>query len=248
MHLGFGLSSSLHLVVSEVSRFITRYNELAAHASSIFDQAAEQKEDTSHAEPDEAQNVEPERSLAEEEEDEKQEETTEAYNEDDNVEDVVEAVKAEPFGKEGENEEQLPSELYNEEDDDTIEGGANVSEALESSHSAEAVYLAEEVSISNQNHEETNGGGHAAADIETKGDDIVDYDEAYHSDEVGEAEAGADKPEYDEEENQQETYEDKVGDSIRQSKRPLEEEVTRGQDYDRETMNESEGKRVKVDA
>lgn len=45
IHLGYGLTSSLHLVVTESIRFITRYNELAAHVAEAVEEGTNKEEE-----------------------------------------------------------------------------------------------------------------------------------------------------------------------------------------------------------
>lgn len=189
LHLGYGLESSLHLVVSEASRFITRYNELATRVSSLINQGDESREgdeyheeeqDTGAAEASESQARAVENN-AEESRDGETAGTT-AYEDgeseregphEDRLDEKASQEAAAPGleGQEGYEEEDADLERTGEEE--TGQEGEVAEEYLTSQ--ADDTF----VTVDESRTKEDEGEPEQSYEEGNEGEDIVDYEDAY---------------------------------------------------------------------
>jgi hypothetical protein len=230
LHLGLGLTSSLHLTISETARFITRYNELAAHATTVFGQAAQgiaEADPIDHQESEVLEGIEDEQG---QEEEYHEEETGHGDEEE------------QPEGEELITEAVILLEDVNDGEEEGVHGvEADQYEGETLSLNKEEV-ASLEASVPHQNYEEEEEG----EGEEVEGEDIVDYDEAYQSDH----EKGVNGDAEYEPEEEAETEEIQEAAQDYEDNKPLRQKRSLDDDDDGPEAvesNDTDSKRVKVD-
>ncbi|UZJ56042.1 hypothetical protein CBS101457_005362 [Exobasidium rhododendri] len=208
IHVGFGFSSSLHLVVSETIRFLTRYNELAAQVSSVIAQEVEDqtsqifgedREDLTHVDDgvaitgeQEEANAEPGQVEADQTDGFQIEQSNEGVYEEG---EEVEEARVEEDGEEGELEEGTRETSEQTRESDLQEQYASrEGQGQGEKTNATAIRISpagngEEVPHSEEQREESyqeeNNEGKELPAEETDeaedGEEIIDYEEAYGS-------------------------------------------------------------------